>query len=105
MVDGAAEGHDGIFARGRLSVDMNALEPALSKKSLFLRKARHPLLDKKTAVANDLALGDGYDTLVITGPNTGGKTVTLKTIGLLTLMAQCGLHIPASDGSTVRVFQ
>ena len=96
---------DGIFARGRLSVDMDALEPALSRKSLFLRKARHPLLDKKTAVANDLALGDGYDTLVITGPNTGGKTVTLKTIGLLTLMAQCGLHIPAADGSTVRVFE
>ena len=96
---------DGIFARGRLSVNMEAMEPALSRKSLFLKKARHPLLDKKTAVANDLSLGEGFDTLVITGPNTGGKTVTLKTIGLLTLMAQCGLHIPASDGSAVRVFQ
>ena len=95
---------DGIFARGRLSVNMEAMEPALSRKSLFLKKARHPLLDKKTAVANDLSLGEGFDTLVITGPNTGGKTVTLKTIGLLTLMAQCGLHIPASDGSAVRVF-
>jgi len=95
---------DGIFARGRLSVNMDAMEPALSRKSLLLRKARHPLLDKKTAVANDLSLGDGFDTLVITGPNTGGKTVTLKTIGLLTLMAQCGLHIPAADGSAVRVF-
>ena len=96
---------DGIFARGRLSVNMEAMEPALSGKSLFLRRARHPLLDRKTAVANDLALGERYDTLVITGPNTGGKTVTLKTIGLLTLMAQCGLHIPAADGSTVRVFR
>ena len=95
---------DGIFARGRLSVNMEAMEPVLSRKSLFLKKARHPLLDKKTAVANDLSLGEGFDTLVITGPNTGGKTVTLKTIGLLTLMAQCGLHIPASDGSAVRVF-
>ena len=95
---------DGIFARGRLSVNMEAMEPALSRKSLFLKKARHPLLDKKTAVANDLSLGEGFDTLVITGPNTGGKTVTLKTIGLLTLMAQCGLHIPADHGSAVRVF-
>ncbi len=95
---------DGIFARGKLSVEMGAMEPSLSRKSLFLKKARHPLLDKKTAVANDLSLGDGFDTLVITGPNTGGKTVTLKTIGLLTLMAQCGLHIPAADGSSIRVF-
>ena len=94
---------DGIFARGRLSVDMGAMEPALSRRSLSLRKARHPLLERKTAVANDLSLGESYDTLVITGPNTGGKTVTLKTIGLLTLMAQCGLHIPAADNSTVRV--
>ena len=95
---------DGIFARARLSVNMEAMEPALSRKSLFLKKARHPLLYKKTAVANDLSLGEGFDTLVITGPNTGGKTVTLKTIGLLTLMAQCGLHIPADHGSAVRVF-
>ena len=94
---------DGIFARGRLSMNMGAMEPALSKKGITLRRARHPLLDQKTAVANDLELGETFDTLVITGPNTGGKTVTLKTIGLLTLMAQCGLHIPAADGSAIKV--
>ena len=95
---------DTIFARGKLSVRMGAMEPALSRKHLFFRRARHPLLDPKTAVANDLGLGETYDTLVITGPNTGGKTVTLKTIGLLTLMAQCGLHIPTGSDSTVRIF-
>ncbi len=94
---------DGIFARGRLSMNMGAMEPALSRKGITLRRARHPLLDQKTAVANDLELGESFDTLVITGPNTGGKTVTLKTIGLLTLMAQCGLHIPAADGSAIKV--
>ena len=83
---------------------MEASQPRLSEKYLRLQKARHPLLDKKTAVANDLELGDKFDTLMITGPNTGGKTVTLKTIGLLTLMAQCGLHIPAGADSAVRVF-
>ena len=96
---------DSIFARGKLSARMGAMEPGLSAKSLCLRRARHPLLPPKTAVANDLSLGEKFDTLVITGPNTGGKTVTLKTIGLITLMAQCGLHIPARDDSTVRVFQ
>ena len=96
---------DGIFARARLSMNMHAMEPKLSGKSTVLRRARHPLLDQKTAVANDLSLGETFDTLVITGPNTGGKTVTLKTIGLLTLMAQCGLHIPAGDGSVIRVFE
>ena len=96
---------DSIFARGKLSTRMGAMEPGLSAKSLCLRRARHPLLPPKTAVANDLSLGEKFDTLVITGPNTGGKTVTLKTIGLLTLMAQCGLHIPAGDGSTIRVCQ
>ncbi|MDD6160870.1 MAG: endonuclease MutS2 [Oscillospiraceae bacterium] len=93
---------DCIFARGRLSSRMGGMEPALGD-FVELRKARHPLLDPKTAVRNDLYLGQNFDTLVITGPNTGGKTVTLKTIGLLTLMAQCGLHIPASDGSTIKV--
>ena len=96
---------DAIFARGKLSLQLECSQPRLSDKYLRLRGARHPLLDKKKAVANDLELGEHFDTLVITGPNTGGKTVTLKTIGLITLMAQCGLHIPARDDSTVRVFQ
>ena len=95
---------DAIFARGRLSLNMEASQPRLSDRYLRLRKARHPLLDRKKAVANDLELGERFDTLMITGPNTGGKTVTLKTIGLLTLMAQCGLHIPTGADSTVRIF-
>ena len=96
---------DTISARGQLSLKMEASQPGLSERYLRLRGARHPLLDKKKAVANDLELGDRFDTLVITGPNTGGKTVTLKTLGLITLMAQCGLHIPAKSDSTVRVFR
>ena len=95
---------DCIFARAQLSTRMRGVEPAISDKEMYLRRARHPLLDPKKAVANDLMLGGEFDTLVVTGPNTGGKTVTLKTFGLLTLMAQCGLHIPADDGSQVRVF-
>ena len=94
---------DVIFARAKLSNKMHAMAPGLSTKGLNLRRARHPLLPPKTAVANDLSLGETFDTLGITGPNTGGKTVTLKTIGLLTLMAQCGLHIPAGDGSVIKV--
>ena len=94
---------DAIFARAKLSLKLECTEPRLSDKYLRLRGARHPLLDQKKAVANDLELGERFDTLVITGPNTGGKTVTLKTMGLITLMAQCGLHIPAKDDSTVRV--
>ena len=95
---------DEIFARAKLSMKLNCTEPRLSERYLRLRGARHPLLDQKKAVANDLALGEHFDTLVITGPNTGGKTVTLKTMGLICLMAQCGLHIPARDDSTVRIF-
>lgn len=95
---------DAIFARAKLSVKLECTEPKLSDKYLHLRGARHPLLDPKKAVANDLELGERFDTLVITGPNTGGKTVTLKTLGLITLMAQCGLHVPAKDDSTVRVY-
>ena len=94
---------DAIFARAKLSLKLECTEPRLSDKYLRLRGTRHPLLDQKKAVANDLELGERFDTLVITGPNTGGKTVTLKTLGLITLMAQCGLHIPAKDDSTVRV--
>ena len=95
---------DVIFAKAQLSYRMRACAPKIAEKGLYLRKARHPLLDPDKAVANDLMLGEDFDTLVITGPNTGGKTVTLKTIGLLTLMAQCGLHIPVGDDSRVRVF-
>ena len=95
---------DCIFARGRLALDMDASRPRLTRGIIRLNKARHPLLDRKKAVANDLELGERFDTLMITGPNTGGKTVTLKTIGLITLMAQCGLQIPAKDDSSVAVF-
>ena len=96
---------DAIFARAKLSLKLECTEPKLSEHFMKLRGARHPLLDQKKAVANDLELGERFDTLVITGPNTGGKTVTLKTMGLITLMAQCGLHIPAKDDSTVRIFE
>ena len=97
---------DMIFARAQLSYAMNASRPEVRKRGgITLRKARHPLLDQAKAVPISVELGEQFDTLVITGPNTGGKTVTLKTIGLLSLMAQCGLHIPADDGSAVRVFQ
>ena len=97
---------DLIFARGQLSYKMNAVRPEVRRDgAIHLRKARHPLLDPKTAVPIDIELGDSFDTLVITGPNTGGKTVTLKTLGLLTLMTQCGLHIPAADRSAVSVYE
>ncbi|MEA4814632.1 MAG: endonuclease MutS2 [Oscillospiraceae bacterium] len=96
---------DLIFAKGELSWKMRASGPEIrSDGGIVLRRARHPLLDRDTAVPIDVELGIKFDTLFITGPNTGGKTVTLKTVGLLTLMTQCGLHIPAADGSGVSVF-
>ena len=95
---------DLIFAKARLSYKMDATAAEFSERSINLRRARHPLLDPAKAVPIDLNLGEEFDTLVITGPNTGGKTVALKTIGLLSAMNQCGLHIPASDGSTLPVF-
>ena len=97
---------DMIFARAQLSYTMDASRPEVVRRgAIALKRARHPLLDRAKAVPVTVELGGDYDTLVITGPNTGGKTVTLKTLGLLCLMAQCGLHIPADSGSTVRVFE
>lgn len=96
---------DGIFARAKLSYKLNGIEPELREKGVVLRRARHPLLPKDKAVPISLELGEDFDTLIITGPNTGGKTVTLKTMGLLNVMAQCGLHIPADDGSGVPVYR
>ena len=96
---------DVIFARAQLSYQLNASRPEVRRRGgVALRRARHPLLDQAKAVPITVELGEQFDTLVITGPNTGGKTVTLKTIGLLCLMAQCGLHIPADSGSAVWVF-
>ena len=96
---------DVIFARAKLSFRMKATSPEIRNDgSLDLREARHPLIDPKTVVPISVHLGGEFDTLIITGPNTGGKTVTLKTVGLLTLMAECGLHLPVRDGSHVSVF-
>ena len=95
---------DLIFAKAKLSYKLNCGAATLEDKGIILRRARHPLLDQAKAVPISLELGDSFDTLVITGPNTGGKTVSLKTIGLLAAMNQCGLHIPASDGSNFPVF-
>ena len=97
---------DVIFAKGQLSYRMDACRPEIARdRHLVLRRARHPLLDSGRAVPIDIELGGRFDTLVITGPNTGGKTVSLKTLGLLSLMAQCGLHVPAADGSRLPVFR
>ena len=96
---------DVIFAKAKLAYRMQAWPPVMNDKGrVELRKARHPLIDSKKVVPISLRLGSDFDTMIITGPNTGGKTVTLKTIGLLTLMAECGLHIPAGDGSILSTF-
>ncbi len=95
---------DLIFAKAKLSYKLNCQSPSMEGKGIVLRRARHPLLDQAKAVPISLELGDSFDTLVITGPNTGGKTVSIKTIGLLAAMNQCGLHIPADDGSNLPVF-
>jgi len=96
---------DCIFARARLSFIMEASRPEIRRDgTLRLNKARHPLIDKKKAVPISVHLGEEFDTLIVTGPNTGGKTVSLKTVGLLTLMAECGLHIPVEQGSHISVF-
>lgn len=97
---------DVIFAKAQLAYDMRAGLPELCEEGgTDLRGARHPLLDKTSVVPIDIRVGGDYDTLVITGPNTGGKTVALKTLGLLTLMAECGLMLPAREGSRVRVYK
>ena len=95
---------DLIFAKAKLSYKLNCQSPSMEGKGIVLRRARHPLLDQSKAVPISLELGESFDTLVITGPNTGGKTVSIKTIGLLAAMNQCGLHIPADDGSNLPVF-
>ena len=96
---------DVIFAKAKLAFRMRAWEPIMNDTGrIDLRKARHPLIDPQKVVPVSLRLGSDFDTMIITGPNTGGKTVTLKTVGLLTLMAQCGLHVPAGDGSVLSTF-
>lgn len=109
--DGIRGSYDAIveldlyFAKSRLADEMRATVPNLSENGVVeLKKARHPLINKDNVVPIELRLGTDFDTLVVTGPNTGGKTVAIKTLGLLVLMAQCGLMLPAGDGSTVPVF-
>ena len=96
---------DVIFAKAKLAYRMRAWAPIMNDEGrVDLRNARHPLIDPKKVVPISVRLGSDFDTMIITGPNTGGKTVTLKTVGLLTLMAECGLHIPAGDGSELSTF-
>lgn len=96
---------DVIFAKARLAYQMKAWSPLMNDQGVVeLRNARHPLIDPKKVVPVSLRLGTDFDTMIITGPNTGGKTVTLKTVGLLTLMAECGLHVPAGDGSQLSTY-
>ena len=97
---------DFIFAKGNLALSMNASKPIFNKeRRIHIREGRHPLLDKKKVVPITVTLGDSFDLLIVTGPNTGGKTVSLKTVGLFTLMGQAGLHIPALDRSELGIFE
>ena len=96
---------DFIFAKGRLALEQNATAPILNNEHIIdIRKGRHPLIPKDKVVPIDIRLGEDFDLLIVTGPNTGGKTVSLKTVGLLTLMGQAGLHIPAADRSRISIF-
>ena len=95
-----------VFACAQLSLAMRGSSPTIvTDKSINLKRARHPLIDRDRVVPIDVSIGNGYDTMIITGPNTGGKTVTLKTLGLFALMAQSGLHIPCDDGSSLCIFE
>lgn len=95
-----------VFAKANLAYNMRASMPIMNDRGIVdLKQARHPIIDKDKVVPVDIVLGKNFDTLVITGPNTGGKTVTLKTLGLLTLMAMCGLLVPCADNSELSVFR
>lgn len=97
---------DFMFAKGKFALKLNATRPIMNTDNeIILKSARHPLIPDDEIVSNDIIIGSEYKTMIITGPNTGGKTVTLKTVGLLTLMAQAGLHIPANDKSEVAIFE
>ena len=96
---------DFVFAKGSLGIEMNGIKPDVNLDGIIdLKSARHPLIDKKKVVPINIYLGEDYNTLVITGPNTGGKTVTLKTLGLMTVMAQSGLLIPCKEDTIVAIF-